>query len=71
MVNKNVFDGHFRLMTPVELCLCMDNEELIAGINTLEPEKRAQFLLEFDLQLDNIIRRFQEIKRRSFLPTQP
>ncbi|MEA5024570.1 hypothetical protein SDC9_20793 [bioreactor metagenome] len=66
MVNKNVFNDHFRLMTPVELCLCMDNEELIKGVNTLEPEERFRFIREFDRELGDIVKRYQEIKARNF-----
>ena len=68
MVNKNVFNHHFRLMTPVELCLFMDNEELIEGVSTLEPEERVRFIREFDMELGNIVKRYQEIKARSLLP---
>lgn len=62
MVNQNVFRGHLRLMTPIELCSCMESEELIHGVRILEPDEQMRFIHEFDKELIKIIQCYQEIK---------
>ncbi len=68
MNNNNVFHGHLRLMSPIEMCLCLEREELIRGFLTLEPDEQMRFIREFDNELVNITERYQEIKTSSKLP---
>lgn len=64
---KDVFRGHVRLMSPMEMCICMEDEELIRGLSTLEPDEQMGFICEFDKELTKIIERYQEIKTSSVL----
>lgn len=68
MTNINVFRGHLRLMSPIEMCLCLEHEELIRGLSTLEPDEQIRFINEFDNELANVMERYQEIKTSSILP---
>lgn len=67
---KNVFREHFRLMSPIELCLCLESEELLRGFSNLEPGEQMRFLNEFDQELVNFIELYQKLKTRSTL-TEP
>ena len=68
MAVKNVFREHFRLMSPVELCLCLEKEEMLRGFLTLQPDEQMRFIHEFDSELVNVIRRYEEIKTRLMTP---
>ena len=70
MINKNVFLGHLRLMSPVELCLCLNSEELIDGLLTLDPDEQRRFVDAFEKELVNIIQRYQDIKTSIMFPKQ-
>ncbi|WP_240986322.1 hypothetical protein [Acididesulfobacillus acetoxydans] len=49
-------------MTPIEMLISMDYEELIHGLSTLEPDEQRGFMREFDKELVGILERYQEIK---------
>ncbi|KLU60877.1 hypothetical protein CEB3_c28500 [Peptococcaceae bacterium CEB3] len=68
MAAKNVFREHLRLMSPMELCLCLDNEEMLRGFLTLQPDEQTHFVHEFDRELINVIRRYEGIKTRLQAP---
>lgn len=68
MAVKNVFREHFRLMSPLELCLCLENEEMLHGFLTLQPDEQMRFFHEFDHELVNVIQRYEEIRTKLMTP---
>lgn len=65
---NNVFREHFRLMSPIELCLCLENEEMLRGFLSLQPDEQMRFFHEFDRELATVVRRYEEIKSRFMAP---
>ena len=64
MIDKEVFLGHLRLMSPIELCTSIEKEELLRNFCNLELNDKVKFSNELQDELVNIIKLFLEIQTK-------